>query len=73
MSRNKYSIDLQKHMAVCDANYIRLLKLLPQLEVYRSKILKISPKKCEDFDTTHSYFKLNKVWCYMFQRCVYTG
>tara|TARA_B100001029_G_C15056459_1_gene454746 strand:- start:939 stop:1505 length:567 start_codon:yes stop_codon:yes gene_type:complete len=61
MPRNKYSIDLQKHMAVCDANYIRLLKLLPQLEVYRSKILKISPKKCEDFDTTYSYFELNKV------------
>ena len=29
-----YSIDLIKQMAVCDANYIRLLKLLPPLQAY---------------------------------------
>ena len=27
MSRTSYSVDLIKQMAVCDANYIRLLKL----------------------------------------------
>jgi uncharacterized protein YqiB (DUF1249 family) len=34
MAKANYSIDLIKQMAVCDANYIRLLKLLPQLEAY---------------------------------------
>jgi hypothetical protein len=35
MSKAKYSIDLIKQMAECDANYIRLLKLVPQLSIYR--------------------------------------
>ena len=35
MSKSKYSIDLIKQMAECDANYIRLLKLVPQLSMYR--------------------------------------
>ncbi len=34
MSKASYSIDLIKQMAVCDANYIRLLKLVPQLAAY---------------------------------------
>ena len=61
MSRNKYSIDLQKHMAVCDANYIRLLKLVPQLEVYRNQILKTSLGRDGEFDKTRNYIELNKV------------
>lgn len=28
----RYNIDLPRHMAECDANYIRLLKLVPELE-----------------------------------------
>lgn len=39
MRTRKYSIDLIKQMAECDANYIRLLKLIPQLQVYRNKSL----------------------------------
>ncbi len=35
MARKNYSIDLIKQMAECDANYIRLLKLVPQLRAYR--------------------------------------
>lgn len=35
MAKNGYSIDLIKQMAECDANYIRLLKLVPQLRAYR--------------------------------------
>ena len=35
MPRHKYTIDLIKQMAECDANYIRLLKLVPQLRAYR--------------------------------------
>lgn len=34
MARRSYNIDLIKQMAECDANYIRLLKLVPQLRVY---------------------------------------
>lgn len=37
MPKAKYSIDLIKQMAVCDANYILLLKLLPQLQAYLDK------------------------------------
>ena len=37
MSKTNYSIDLIKQMAVCDANYIRLLKLVPQLAAYLDK------------------------------------
>ncbi len=28
----RYKVDLPRHMAECDANYIRLLKLIPELE-----------------------------------------
>ena len=38
MPKSQYSIDLIKQMAECDANYIRLLKLLPQLRGYRDKL-----------------------------------
>lgn len=37
MSKRSYSIDLIRQMAECDANYIRLLKLVPQLQAYRDK------------------------------------
>lgn len=37
MSKNSYSIDLIKQMAECDANYIRLLKLVPQLRAYQDR------------------------------------
>lgn len=36
-SMPNYSIDLIKQMAECDANYIRLLKLVPQLRAHREK------------------------------------
>lgn len=35
MSKSSYSVDLIKQMAECDANYIRLLKLVPHLQAYR--------------------------------------
>lgn len=37
MKTREYSIDLIKQMAECDANYIRLLKLVPGLRAYRNK------------------------------------
>jgi uncharacterized protein YqiB (DUF1249 family) len=39
MNKPRYSIDLIKQMAECDANYIRLLKLIPQLRAFRNKSL----------------------------------
>lgn len=36
MVKQAYSIDLIRQMAQCDANYIRLLKLVPELELYRN-------------------------------------
>ncbi len=35
MRSSSYSIDLIRQMAECDANYIRLLKLIPKLRTYR--------------------------------------
>jgi len=37
MSKRNYHIDLIRQMAECDANYIRLLKLVPQLQAYRNR------------------------------------
>jgi uncharacterized protein YqiB (DUF1249 family) len=37
MAKSSYSVDLIKQMAECDANYIRLLKLVPHLQAYRDK------------------------------------
>ena len=37
MSKPNYNIDLIKQIAVYDANYIRLLKLVPQLQAYLDK------------------------------------
>lgn len=37
MARKNYSIDLIRQMAECDANYIRLLKLLPVLQAYKDR------------------------------------
>ena len=34
MAKKCYTVDLIKQMAECDANYIRLLKLVPQLKAY---------------------------------------
>ncbi len=31
MKRKRYSIDLPAHMAECDANYLRIMKLFPKL------------------------------------------
>ena len=37
MPKNRYSIDLIKQMAECDANYIRLLRLMPVLSAHRQR------------------------------------
>ena len=34
MPKSDYSVDLIKQMAECDANYIRLLKLVPEMSAY---------------------------------------
>lgn len=36
----QYRIDLIRQMAICDANFIRLLKLMPELESYRITCLR---------------------------------
>ncbi|MCY4263382.1 MAG: DUF1249 domain-containing protein [Gammaproteobacteria bacterium] len=38
MSKFRYSVDLIRQIAVCDANYIRLLKLLPQLAAAKHEV-----------------------------------
>ncbi|MEQ9021674.1 MAG: DUF1249 domain-containing protein, partial [Pseudomonadales bacterium] len=37
MGKQNYSVDLVRQMAECDANYIRLLKLVPQLQMHRKR------------------------------------
>jgi uncharacterized protein YqiB (DUF1249 family) len=49
MVKRSYSVDLIKQMAECDANYIRLLKLLPELRSYRShSVRSVSGLRRED-------------------------
>lgn len=40
MEIRRYSIDLSEQMAVCDANYIRILKLLPDLRLMENSYIK---------------------------------
>ena len=48
-----YSIDLIKQMAECDANYIRLLKLVPQLQAHRDRSsINYINKDCESLNCT---------------------
>lgn len=42
MKHRPYRIDLSRQMADCDANFIRLLKLMPALESFRIKYLQSS-------------------------------
>ena len=44
MKHRPYRIDLSRQMADCDANFIRLLKLMPALESFRIKYLQSSRK-----------------------------
>lgn len=39
MNNKQYVINLSRQMADCDANYIRLLKLMPELESFRAACL----------------------------------
>jgi hypothetical protein len=39
MKNGRYRIDLSRQMADCDANFIRLLKLMPALESFRIRCL----------------------------------
>lgn len=49
MSKANHSIDLIKQMAEYDANYIRLLKLVPQLQAYLDKSFdEYLDASCED-------------------------
>ncbi|NNE37788.1 MAG: DUF1249 domain-containing protein [Gammaproteobacteria bacterium] len=41
MNVNKYTIDLSEQMAVCDANYIRLLKLLGKMKAPGSRTVEL--------------------------------
>ena len=57
MLKPRYSVDLIKQMAECDANYIRLLKLVPQLAVYRDMTLSNSVKSDKGSTSTNGYLK----------------
>ena len=59
MLKPRYSVDLIKQMAECDANYIRLLKLVPQLAVYRDMTLSNSVES--DKESTSSPRCLKRV------------
>ncbi len=39
--RREYSVDLQHHMAECDANYVRLMRLFPKLKSQDTQAFKL--------------------------------
>lgn len=41
MKTSQYRIDLVRQMADCDANFIRLLKLMPELESFRERCFRL--------------------------------
>ena len=41
-TKNHYSIDLSRHMAECDANYLRLMRLFPALRERSGETLSMS-------------------------------
>jgi len=43
LSTRRYSIDLPRHMAVCDANFLRLLKLFPAMREDDQVEFSVSP------------------------------
>jgi len=51
MPKANYSIDLIKQMAECDANYIRLLRLMPQLATCRAITLSKNDDKEELYES----------------------
>lgn len=57
MLKPRYSVDLIKQMAECDANYIRLLKLVPQLAVYRDMTISNSVKSGKGSTCTNGHLK----------------
>lgn len=42
MKTSRYRIDLIRQMADCDANYIRLLKLMPELDSFRERFFELA-------------------------------
>lgn len=42
MNRSRYSLDLRSHMAQCDANYARVMQLLPDLEEADARAIQLS-------------------------------
>ena len=44
MPKSDYSVDLIKQMAECDANYIRLLKLVPEMSAYLDRSFSNLPR-----------------------------
>jgi len=47
MKTSQYRIDLIRQMADCDANFIRLLKLMPELESFRERSFQLD-QACPD-------------------------
>lgn len=39
--RRPYNIDLGSHLAVCDSNYLRIVRLLPALEDERTRVFRV--------------------------------
>ncbi len=62
MSRPRYSVDLRAHIAECDANYARLMRLLPRLEHEDARALQLP---LPDDSTRRMVFRV-------LERCPYT-
>jgi uncharacterized protein YqiB (DUF1249 family) len=51
--QRRYPIDLSGNMAVCDANYIRLLKLLPDFALHTTREISLAAPGPDTIDSGH--------------------
>ncbi len=61
MNTPHYRIDLIRQMSDCDANFIRLLKLMPELESFRTACFNASSSGCESHTDDAPVFQMHAV------------
>jgi len=60
MKTSQYRIDLVRQMADCDANFIRLLKLMPELESFRERCCQLGQTCLSSSEKLHDYAQTSR-------------
>ncbi|MGJ8688548.1 MAG: DUF1249 domain-containing protein [Gammaproteobacteria bacterium] len=60
MKTSQYRIDLVRQMADCDANFIRLLKLMPELESFRERCFQLGQASLSSSENSHDHTRTSR-------------